>query len=153
MLSSRFSSVPLSNSERRKKEKVVELLEVDSRTPLAPSCLKTLHSSVQLQHTPAIGCLTRGPCSSTCCWALRTTEEDSETGPEGARELVPPRLATADIQLRGCDYYHTCYCLSGLSVSQNNCPGEPPTVVGSKENLLVGPFVVAFFFFFTFHGS
>ena len=30
------------------------------------------------------------------------------------------------------DYYHTCYCLSGLSASQH-CSGK---LVGSKENLL-----------------
>ena len=34
------------------------------------------------------------------------------------------------------DFYHTCYALSGLSVSQYNRDGSV-TVFGEKENLLV----------------
>eukprot|EP01127_Copromyxa_protea_P018952 TRINITY_DN6059_c0_g1_i2.p1 TRINITY_DN6059_c0_g1~~TRINITY_DN6059_c0_g1_i2.p1 ORF type:complete len:311 (-),score=39.21 TRINITY_DN6059_c0_g1_i2:24-956(-) len=38
---------------------------------------------------------------------------------------------------KGKDYYHTCYCLSGLSVAQNN-PFylAEPTILGDEENLL-----------------
>jgi len=37
------------------------------------------------------------------------------------------------------DYYHTCYCLSGLSIAQHNphyFPNEQTTVLGNSENLL-----------------
>eukprot|EP01114_Cavostelium_apophysatum_P020546 TRINITY_DN6919_c0_g1_i1.p1 TRINITY_DN6919_c0_g1~~TRINITY_DN6919_c0_g1_i1.p1 ORF type:complete len:409 (+),score=40.52 TRINITY_DN6919_c0_g1_i1:70-1296(+) len=34
------------------------------------------------------------------------------------------------------DYYHTCYGLSGLSISQHNKPGVPLTILGDTNNLL-----------------
>ncbi|CAN0924474.1 Protein farnesyltransferase subunit beta [Linum grandiflorum] len=43
---------------------------------------------------------------------------------------------------KGCDYYHTCYCLSGLSVCQysqskdENSPPLPSSVLGPYSNLL-----------------
>lgn len=38
------------------------------------------------------------------------------------------------------DFYHTCYCLSGLSVAQNfnEMNKENVKVIGRNENLLVG---------------
>lgn len=35
------------------------------------------------------------------------------------------------------DYYHTCYALSGLAISQHNKYPQPPTILGSSDNLLV----------------
>lgn len=37
---------------------------------------------------------------------------------------------------RSRDFYHTCYALSGLSVSQHQ-PGGTTTVLGDPSNLLV----------------
>lgn len=34
----------------------------------------------------------------------------------------------------GCDYYHTCYCLSGLSIAQHG--SRPEQVLGGAKNLL-----------------
>ncbi|KAJ3446682.1 protein farnesyltransferase subunit beta [Anaeramoeba flamelloides] len=42
-----------------------------------------------------------------------------------------------DKPLKGRDLYHTCYCLSGLSCSQNNLSKEKnPVVLGLEENLV-----------------
>lgn len=38
--------------------------------------------------------------------------------------------------MRTRDYYHTCYCLSGLSVAQNSPAEGTEVVVGHEENLL-----------------
>lgn len=37
------------------------------------------------------------------------------------------------------DFYHTCYALSGLSLSQRNTNDVPSTVVGPSEQNLVNP--------------
>ena len=37
---------------------------------------------------------------------------------------------------KGKDYYHTCYALSGLSVSQHCADAAAPCVLGEDENLL-----------------
>ncbi|KAJ3434365.1 protein farnesyltransferase subunit beta [Anaeramoeba flamelloides] len=42
-----------------------------------------------------------------------------------------------DKPLKGRDLYHTCYCLSGLSCSQNNLSKEKnPVVLGLEDNLV-----------------
>lgn len=40
---------------------------------------------------------------------------------------------------KGKDFYHTCYCLSGLSVAQNNpfYNEQAATIQGDQENLVV----------------
>ena len=40
---------------------------------------------------------------------------------------------------RSRDFYHTCYCLSGLSVAQHTRSGDVGDVWGDKDNLLVRP--------------
>ena len=56
----------------------------------------------------------------------------------------PPKYESAilaskisPVGCRGSDYYHTCYTLNGLSLAQNNRPGQPSIVVGMPSNLLV----------------
>lgn len=46
----------------------------------------------------------------------------------------------AAVACRSRDFYHTCYCLSGLSVAQWGCyfkDGNKPVVHGDIQNLLV----------------
>lgn len=37
---------------------------------------------------------------------------------------------------KGRDYYHTCYCLSGLSVAQHSYPGARLSIFGDESNLV-----------------
>ena len=67
----------------------------------------------------------------TCCKPL---------APHHASGLVEFAYARVCARVhRPRDFYHTCYCLSGLSVAQRTRSGAVGTVWGDKGNLLVRP--------------
>jgi len=56
----------------------------------------------------------------------------------GGKELFPLTFFVFNICIfSGSDLYHTCYCLSGLSLFQNGGQDQTPIICGDDENKLV----------------
>ena len=80
-------------------------------------------------------------CRRTCWTAARTPVVGSLTSRESAccTPAFRARLHVlmAALPHRGRDYYHSCYCLSGLSIAQHDITGAVVEVVGDASNALV----------------
>lgn len=98
------------------------------------------------------GCSTSRLCRSTSCCAASAqlggcwTSQESEyrNGCLGEGGNAPPGLSAQRVPPPSCprsrDFYHTCYCLSGLAIAQHFGSGDlhHELVLGIPENRLVG---------------